>query len=296
MAGADWLRTFVAVYRAGSVGGGADLRGISQPAASQQLAALERRIGLPLFTRTPEGTVPTRRGRELHAEVADSLDRLAPVLAGIEGGVLARPRPSLRVGSSAEFFSIAIVPRLGRETPPLVARFGPDPELLGLLDAGELDLAVTSASPGRRTLVASPLGLKRFVLVGTPADAAAAPAGLEALGRWLEGRAWVAYSTELPLTRRFWQSSLGRPFGGTLRLAAPDLRAVVAAVERGIGISLLPEFACADAMARGAIASLHPVADTMPAEPWFACTRLADAHRQDLHRFTADLARMDGPR
>ena len=289
MAGADWLRTFVAIYRAGSVSGGAVRRGLSQPAASQQLAALERRVGLPLFTRTPDGVEPTRRGQELHAEVADSLDRLEQVLGGLEGGAVGAPPAPLRLGSSAEFFSAAVVPRLGPADPPLVARFGSDAELLHLLEHGELDVVVTSTSPGRRSLTSSPIGLKRFALVGAPDAVAAAPATLGELGPWLAGRPWVAYSTELPMTRRFWQSSLGRPFSGDLRLVAPDLRAVVAAVEHGLGISLLPEFACAEALARGTVAELRSAADVVPAEPWFACTRLADVSRPGVARFVSGL-------
>ena len=55
MAASEWLRTFVAIYRSGSVTEGAALRGLSQPAASQQLAALERGSGNPLFVRAPAG-------------------------------------------------------------------------------------------------------------------------------------------------------------------------------------------------------------------------------------------------
>jgi DNA-binding transcriptional LysR family regulator len=289
MAGADWLRTFVAIYRSGSVSGGAARRGLSQPAASQQLALLERRIGLPLFTRGPHGIEPTRRGRELHAEVADSLDRLEHVLGGLEVGRVDAPPAPLRLGSSAEFFSAAVVPGLGPADPAIAARFGPDAHLLELLEHGELDVAITSVAPSRRTLVAAPIGLKHFALVGSPADAAAAPGSLAELGPWMTGRAWVAYSAELPITRRFWQTSLGRPFGGDVRLTAPDLRAVVAAVEHGLGISLLPEFACAGALARGTVCPLHPVADIVPIEPWFACTRLVDAGRAELTRFVSAL-------
>lgn len=296
MAGPDWLRTFVAIYRSGSVSGGAARRGLSQPAASQQLAALERRIGRPLFTRTPDGVVPTRRGRELHAEVADSLDRLEHVLAGLEGGAVPHPPAPVRLGSSAEFFAYAVVPQLERDAPPIVARFGPDAELVDLLEEGELDVAITNITPARRSLVSAAIGLKRFALVGTRADAAAAPDGLEALGTWLDGRSWVAYSTELPVTRRFWQASLGRPFAGDLRLAAPDLRAVVAAVEHGVGISLLPEFACAEAIERGTIATLYPVADLVPVESWFACTRVADAGHDRVARVVARLHQPLDPR
>jgi DNA-binding transcriptional LysR family regulator len=291
MATSEWLRTFVAIYRSGSVSAGAARRGLSQPAASQQLSGLERRVGVPLFVRLPHGVEPTRRGRELHAQVADSLDRLEPVLAGLDGGSVSDPAPFIRIGSSAEFFSHAVATGAGPTTPPLVARFGPDDELIGLLEEDEIDVAVTSVTPLRRSLASTPIGSKRFVLVGPPGLAPETPFGsLPELGGWLVGRPWVAYSTELPLTRGFWQSALGRPFSGDLRLIAPDLRAVAAAVAHGLGISLLPEFACAEALARGSMVELHPVSKVVPGEPWFACTRVGGVDRQPLTRFVAGLA------
>jgi DNA-binding transcriptional LysR family regulator len=177
-----------------------------------------------------------------------------------------------------------------------MARFGPDDEILGLLEHGELDLAVTSTTPTRRSLAATPLGMKRFTLVAPPGSAPEGPFGsLPELGAWMAGRPWVAFSAELPLTRRFWRSALGQTFSGDLRLVAPDLRAVAAAVERGLGISLLPRFACAEALASGAVEELYPVADAVPAEPWFACTRAADLDRAPLIRLIADLVMTDGP-
>jgi DNA-binding transcriptional LysR family regulator len=295
MAAPEWLRTFVAVYRAGSVSGGAALRNLSQPAASQQLRALERRVGLPLFVRTPRGVEPTRRGRELHAQVADSLDRLEHVLVALDGGAAPAKSPAIRLGSSAEFLSYAVIPRMGTGSPALVARFGTDEENVDRLEHGELDVAVTSVTPGRRSLAATPIGTKRFVLVGPPHLVPDHPfPSLVDLGSWLVGRPWVAYSAELPMTRRFWLSALGRPFHSDLRLVAPDLRAVVAAVAHGLGMSLLPEFICADALDRGSVVEVHPVTDVVPGEPWFACTRLADLGREQVNRFVADLA-LPGP-
>ncbi len=291
MAVSEWLRTFVAIYRSGSVSGGASQRNLSQPAASQQLASLERRIGLPLFVRTPHGVEPTRRGRELHAQVAESLDRLEPILAGIDGGSTTPEAPTVRFGSSAEFFSYGVVPRLGSEAPALSARFGSDEVVLDLLEHGELDVAVTSVTPGRRSLTSTPIGAKRFVLVGSPALVPTQPfPSLIDLGSWLDGKPWVAFSAELPLTRRFWLSVLGRSFHADLRLVAPDLRVVAAAVAHGIGISLLPAFACADALARGSVVEVHPVSDSIPVEPWFACTRVADLGRDHLNRFVEQLS------
>ncbi len=290
MAASEWLRTFVAIYRTGSVSAGAAQRGLSQPAASQQLALLERRVGLPLFVRTSQGVEPTRRGRQLHAEVADSLDRLEPVLAGIDGGAVVTPDPTIRIGSAAESFAAVVLARIGPDSPPLTARFGSDQVLLDLLEHGELDLAVTSTTPSRRSLSSTPIGMKRFVLVGPPSLVPSTPAGSRSeLGAWLTGKPWVAYSSELPLTRRFWLAAFDRPFGGDLRLVAPDLRVVVAAVARGLGISLLPEFACADALARGTVVEVSPVDDVVATEPWFACIRAVDAGRRPLNRLIAAL-------
>jgi DNA-binding transcriptional LysR family regulator len=291
MAASEWLRTFVAIYRTGSVSAGATQRGISQPAASQQLALLERRLGLPLFTRTPQGVEPTRRGRHLHAEVGDSLDRLEPVLAGIDGGRVDTADPVIRIGSAAESFAATVLSRVTPDSPPLAARFGTDHELLDLLEHGELDLAVTSAAPGRRSLTATQIGVKRFILVSAPGLAPETmPASRDQLGDWLAGKPWVAYSSELPLTRRFWSVELGRPFGGDLRLVAPDLRVVVAAVARGLGTSLLPEFACAGALGRGSVVEVWPVGDLVPTEPWFACIRTVDTVRGPLGDLVARLA------
>jgi DNA-binding transcriptional LysR family regulator len=289
MSASEWLRTFVAIYRTGSVSSGAAQRNLSQPAASQQLAALERRVGLPLFTRTPRGVEPTRRGLELHTQVAESLDRLEQVLNVLEGGPVTAS-PTIRFGSTAEYFASSVLPRLNSTSPALTARFGPDGEMFDLLEQGELDVAVTSVSTGRRSLTARTIGSKQFALVGPPALAPNEPfESLPDLGSWLVGKPWVAFSAELPLTRRFWQTAFGRAFQADLRLVAPDLRVVAAAVAHGMGISLLPTFSCRDDLRLGAVVELYPVNDAVAAEPWFACTRLADLSREQLHRFVDEL-------
>ncbi len=146
---------------------GPGVRNLSQPAASQQLRALERATGSPLFVRTPHGVEPTRPGRELYVGVADALDRLEPLLAGLDGGRSDRRRgPALRL--------VARVLHLRTWSPapprggPLTVRFGTDAELLGLLQRGELDVVVTTGDPGRRGLAGRPLGVTRFVLVAAP--------------------------------------------------------------------------------------------------------------------------------
>jgi DNA-binding transcriptional LysR family regulator len=286
----------MAIYRSGSVTDGAHLRSLSQPAASQQLANLERVIGRPLFVRTAEGVVPTERGRALYSEVASALDQLEVVLAGLDAGHIADSQAAVRFGSSAEFFSAEVLPRIVGTDLSVVARFGDDDDLIGGLERGELDVAVTSGTPPRRSVAGVPIGEKRFVLVAAPSLAPETPLGsLRELGAWLSGRAWVAYSLELPITRRFWQAHLGRPFSGSLRLVAPDLRAVVGAVEHGIGCSILPLFVCADLLERRRIMEVHAVSELIPPESWYLCFRPGERTRPMVARLIDAFTGPSGP-
>lgn len=270
----EWLRTFAAIYRSGSVTDAAHARLISQPAASQQLRALERVVGEPLFRRTRDGVQPTDRGRELYAAIADPLARLESVLDGLDAGRVPRLRHPLRVGASAEAFAGIVLPVLDQLAEQVDAHFGDDAALIEALVRGELDVALTNTPAPKRAATSVGVGRKDFALVADAATAAHAPGtSLGDLGDWLAGRPWVSYSVELPITRRFWQTHLGRPFSADLRLTAADLRTVAAAVERGLGCSLLPRFACAEALDRGRMAELWPVGELVAPEPWFLCIR-----------------------
>jgi len=70
------LRLVEAIARHGSLGAAGRELLISQPAASNRLAALERRVGERLFDRDTTGARPTPAGRALCVEAAHVLDHL----------------------------------------------------------------------------------------------------------------------------------------------------------------------------------------------------------------------------
>lgn len=291
MAQAEWLRTFLAIYRGGSLTAAASQRSLSQPAISHQLAALERSVGEPLFVRGRRGVEPTARARELYGLVAEPLSAIEPIVRALESGHLERPRAVLRAGASAEYFAAELLPRVAELGLRITAQFGDDAVLIDLLVRGELDVVVTSSGPARRGVMFTESGTKRFVLVAAPSLAPPArPHSIGALGEWLDGTPWVSYSHELPLTRRFWLSALGRPFSGDLQFVAPDLRAVAEAACLGLGVSLLPEFVCREALATGRLAEIYPVSDLAPTERWYVGMRSADAQEPALAAFAATLA------
>jgi len=62
----EWYRSFIAVYRSGTVTGAAKARLLTQPAISQHIAALESASGHALFQRTPRKMIPTEHGKVLY--------------------------------------------------------------------------------------------------------------------------------------------------------------------------------------------------------------------------------------
>lgn len=285
MARAEWLRTFVAIYRGGTVTKGALQRCLSQPAASQQLCALERSIGHPLFVRERGGIEPTEWGRELYSRVAAPLDQLEDVLGGLDAGSVARDDPPVQVGASAEFFSARILPRISTLHEAVSARFGRDRDLFAWLESGEVDAVATRTMPSRRSIASVPMGPEPFALVCAPALAPESGLGpISELRGWLETTPWISYSVELPVTRRFWLKATGHLFDAGVAFTAPDLRVVLSAVELGMGATLMPAYVCAEAVRGGSVVHPFEISGLVAAEPWFVSTREGDAHWGKLAR------------
>ena len=72
-----WFRSFEAAARSLSFTAAAQEIGLTQSAVSQQVKALETRLGVPLFVRRPRGLSLTDEGRKLLPQVAQALAGLA---------------------------------------------------------------------------------------------------------------------------------------------------------------------------------------------------------------------------
>lgn len=260
MAGLDLLSTFLEIYRAGSLSAAAQRLGVSQPAVTGQLARLEERLGEPLFTRTRNGVTPTPRAAELAAKVGLHVDGLRAAL----GTAAAEPalHGDLRVGGAAEVMTERVLPALA----PLTARglrvrvsLGLAQDLLSDLAADRLDLVVSAIRPTGRAVLATPLVDEEFLLVAPPAiahtiderrlrtDPAAA----------LAHAPLVAYAEDLPIIRRYWRGEFGRRPANPVAMVVPDLRAVLAGVVAGAGISVLPRYLAEPALAEGTVVQPH---------------------------------------
>lgn len=279
MASLDLFRVYVTVYRAGSVSAAARERHLTQPAVSAHLSTLESRVGEALFTRTPKGVVPTERGKLLYAQVADAVDRLDRAERGLRLTTRASPL-SLRLGCPPEFLQGFVLPRLTGEL-ALHVTLGESQHLLGLVEGGSLDVALVNASPSSRALSEREITVMPFVLIGPP-DWNLTGVTASTLAEALNARPWVSYSVELPTTRRFFTQVLKQKFEAIPSLVVPDLRAVVRAVEQGLGASLTPLYAAQVALNTGKVQELYPVRDLIPPERWRMAYRVPDEERDDL--------------
>jgi DNA-binding transcriptional LysR family regulator len=182
------LQALQAVARAGTFGRAAERLGYTQSAVSQQIAALERIVGAPVFDR-PGGPRPvelTPLGSLLLRHVDDLLARLDAAAAEIErfqAGEVGR----LVVGTF-QSVSVEVLPRviglLRAERPELEIRLYEadlNDELLAGVADGELDCSFVVGVPDDPALEAEVLGHDPFVAVA-PRDGGTGPLPLQALG------------------------------------------------------------------------------------------------------------------
>jgi DNA-binding transcriptional LysR family regulator len=92
------LLTFREVAHHGSFSRAAEALALTQPAVSQQVAALERQLGARLLDRGPGGPVPTEAGALLLAHADAIADRLAQADTQL-AELLGADRDTLRVGA-----------------------------------------------------------------------------------------------------------------------------------------------------------------------------------------------------
>lgn len=251
------LRTFVEVYRQRSISGAARSLGLTQPAVSQHIAALEAAIERDLFERQPKGVVPTLAGEELAASLGDRLDIAEAALAA------ARARSSDMTGSvrligHGDFLAEVVAPRLL----PLLhsglrisLHTGDREQIRQGLAEGNYDLGLSAYTLQDRRLRSTRIHEERIHAVAAPAVAARIMAAPD-LRRALLAEPVLAYHLERPLVEDWLMANRmpGPPVSPAV--VGQDLRCLRSLMMQQFGWTALPGYLCADLIAQGQLAEI----------------------------------------
>lgn len=260
------IQVLTTLGREGSFSAAARALGITQSAASQHVAALERETGMSLVDRgtrplelTEAGAALARHGTAILTHLDDAQQTLDEIVGRLAG--------RLRIGSfptALTSFVPEMLSRLRAASPALALTVVDDhmPALIPRLESGEIDLAVVyeaSGSPSSltRDLRSIPLfeDPYRVVLpVGHRLARGEYRVGLRDLAdeAWVGGRAGSAWYRILLTACR------AAGFEPRTLLTTDDHRAVHAFVAAGLGIGVVPGLAASQAPPGVAVRDLHP--------------------------------------
>ena len=166
------VEAFLAVVRQGTVHGAAREIGLSQTGVTQRIRALERSLGVTLFTRSRTGMRPTAEGERLHLHCLRVRDMEGEVLSALQG-TSARGSTRLVVTGPSSMMRSRIIPGASRilgDFPGLALTFDLDDDESGLvrLKTGEAHLAVIPAHEVVNEIDSKLLRPARYILVGPP--------------------------------------------------------------------------------------------------------------------------------
>jgi molybdate transport repressor ModE-like protein len=237
------FRTLAAVVRTGSFSRAADSLGYTQSAVSQQIARLESLVGQRLVERPSRGGSArvTPAGEVLLARVATIDGELARARADLEG-LTSGTSGVLRVGTFASV-GARLLPAalrvLREDRPGLVVRLleaGDDAGLLGLLDAGELDVTfVVRPLPREAWRTVDLLEDPYVVAVRADHPLAAASSLDPAL---LDDVPLVTYGDMRPVHAV--ENRLGRPWlAENVVMRSHDNATIVALAQQGLGAAVV---------------------------------------------------------
>lgn len=252
------LRIFVTVARLGNFTRAAEVLYLTQPTVSQQLAALETQIGVPLIERLPRQLKLTPAGEALlpYAEqilkLADAGEEAARAAAGLAD-------QTLRLGAGhtlATYLLPSVLSRYRERYPKRAIRIsvGNTAELLDMVESDAVELALVGSPAEHPKLKVTPFRHDRLVVIVAPDDAWAAreSVGLDELRERVLLTREPGSALHASVERLLGSAMLGGD--GVILLG--ETEAIKRSVEAGLGVALVQGIAVEREIAAGNLCAL----------------------------------------
>lgn len=164
------LLYFVTVAREGSFTRAAALLGVTQPAISQAISALEARMKIRLLTRTTRSVSPTAAGERLMASVGTRIDEIEAELDMLTE-LRDKPAGTVRITCGPNVLRTTLLPKLTpllREYPDIHVEFDANHGFRDIV-ADRFDAGVRLGDTIDQDMIAVPIGPKlRMAAVASP--------------------------------------------------------------------------------------------------------------------------------
>jgi DNA-binding transcriptional LysR family regulator len=243
----DWdkLRIFHAAAQAGSFTRAGDSLHMSQSAVSRQISALEAELGTPLFHRHARGLILTEEGELLMRtarDIALKLENVRGQLVDSRGEATGTLRVTTTIGLGSTWLASRVNEFLDVH---------PGIHLELILDDSELDVAMRQADVAIRLRQPTQPDLIQRKLFTVHFHVYASPAYLKRFGQPqtvhdLDTHRIVVFGENAPtyLKAMNWLCRAGRAPGHprTAVLSINNVLAIRRAVEKGVGIAMLPDY------------------------------------------------------
>lgn len=298
MADLDLLRTFLSVYRSGTLAASSMQLGRMPAEISADLRLLERHLGRRLFEARTRGMWPTPEAHTLAGEVAPHLD----ALMGAARTAANNTEPlvgELRLAGPAELMAMRVIPTLApltRRGLRLRVANGSSVEMLTLLASGQADVVISAVRPASKSLDHMELFEEKFLLVGAPQWAEHLPAGMpaERVAKILADLPMIAMGEDMPMLKPWWHAVFGGTLNARPAVVMPDLRSAIDVAVAGVGLVVAPHYSVDAAIGHGDLVNLVPGADppTNQVELVWRRTPVLTAEMSETRRLLEEQARL----
>jgi LysR family transcriptional regulator, low CO2-responsive transcriptional regulator len=269
------LRSLVATLEAGTVARAALRLHVTAPAVSQQLRLLERRVGVPLAERTPDGLRATVAGRELVAATARieaEMARCARAIEAIANG--SGGHVAFAAVSTAKYVAPQILADFWALYPDVEVQLviGNREETIELLEHGDVDLVMMGRPPSGLQLETELLGDHPYVVIAAPDHPLTARRDIP-LAELTRERFLIrerGSGTRQVFEELFQQHQVQPPAGAEISSNETIKQAVIA----GLGVALISAHTMAAEAADGRLAVLD--VEGLPVIRWWKVVRRAD--------------------
>ncbi len=257
----EHLKTFLVVYRAGTMRRAAELLAMTQPTVSQQIAVLEHQLGAQLFVRSRRGVNPTPMADGLAREIAKSIDALDYAVESRRAN-LREVTGLVHIAAASEFFSVygARLVSAFRDSPlRLEMHVGNKEFLYQGLEDGNFNMAIMAQHPDESRFACHQLGEEKLLLLAHP-DLLQDLRGRPNLNERLKELPLIANSRDLLLTQRYWQEVFNETPEITPKVIMPNLRNVARVCAETPAWTVLPDIVVGEWLKTGTLQNLKPEA------------------------------------